>query len=175
MYTADYLTSNKAREDILNLLIDNKYNFDKKNLNLSNIPQKLYKYTSINKFSINDLLNSSLTATAPTEFNDLFDSAMHFDSKQSTLSEIQKINESARELNHKEVISKKISDLHLENAQRLDQYRFKYLIRDFRVACLSSNYKDVKMWSHYASNNKGICIPYNLLQHPYDLLKTFIP
>ena len=87
---------------------------------------------------------------------------MHFDTKAYTLDKIKLLNEFSRKFYNKDVITNDMKKLHLSNTQALDEYKFSNLTKDFRITSLSTDSANIKMWSHYANNNKGICIQYNL-------------
>jgi hypothetical protein len=129
-----------------------------------NIPKILYRYTSVNEHTLNNLQENNLQATIPTEFNDLYDSTMHFDTASQYNNRILELNKSSINLGYDEIIGKELQEKLLEDAQDLDKHKLTYLTNDFRIVCLSANNRDIKMWSHYANKNIGICIAYYLTE-----------
>ncbi|MBU0473931.1 MAG: hypothetical protein KKF62_07175 [Bacteroidetes bacterium] len=83
MYTFEYIKNKKTRVDILNLLNEKGIKNSLLKLNNFDIPKLLCKYSSVDKYTVKNLKENSLTATIPTEFNDLYDSTMHFDTRSA--------------------------------------------------------------------------------------------
>ena len=51
------------------------------------------------------------------------------------------------------------------------------LLNSYRICCFSSRYDSILMWSHYADENKGICVEYDLglLDHSNPILRHIYP
>ncbi|MFA9459129.1 DUF2971 domain-containing protein [Halalkalibacter sp. AB-rgal2] len=164
MNTLNYILSRSARNDLKELM-RNRTSLDQiRLLDAENFPPFLYKYTSINQYSVLNLKTNNLTATIPTEFNDLYDSTMHFDTYNKKLKQIQNLNEKAREIGYNKIIDSEATKLLLKNSEEEDNFKLSYLSNGFRITSLSSSNQDIKMWSLYANNNKGICIEYGFRQ-----------
>ncbi|WP_394952052.1 DUF2971 domain-containing protein [uncultured Helicobacter sp.] len=62
--------------------------------------------------------------------------------------------------------------------KRADKYEdFKNLLGNIQIGCLSENWNDVLMWSHYAGSHKGICIGYdvsNIFNNKFDTNNTIL-
>lgn len=167
--------NNDARNDICNLFNINRIMDQTINLKRFDIPKLLYKYTSINEYLINNLKNNQLTATVPTEFNDLYDSTMHFNTLAQYEKSNREINEGFIKLGMHDAVNPKLSDDLVQQALELDEFSLTYLSEDFRISCLSSSYQDIKMWSHYSDNNKGICIAYDFSKCTNEIDKFIYP
>ena len=85
MNTVEYIMSKVAREELKALMEKTVGVKQIQKLDDNNFPKKLYKYDSVNKYILKNLLNNELTATIPVLFNDLYDSTMHFDTFGSML------------------------------------------------------------------------------------------
>ena len=175
MNSIEYIISETAREEILELFASKGYQTKIRSFNDFSIPKILYKYSGVNKYLINNLKNNSLTATTPTEFNDLYDSTMHFDNSSQYRMRFKELNEGSRRFGMKDVISPELEADLLKQAIELDKFGLTYLSKDFSIVCLSSDFNDIKMWSHYANNNKGICLGYDFRKGKYDLEKFIYP
>lgn len=161
MTILDYIKSKKARIDIMEIM-ENRYQL---NLQLEDfsIPEHLFKYSELNKFTLNNLKENNLTATSPTEFNDIYDSSMHFNSTYRVEEEIKSLNKYIQTFNYEEIINlDKLSRDIIQNTNELDEDKFASLTKDYRIVCLSTDYGNIKMWGQYGDNNQGICTCYNL-------------
>jgi hypothetical protein len=167
--------SNSARVDILDLLRNNENTHPTISLKYFNLPNALFKYTSINKYTLQNLHDNNLFATVPSEFNDLYDSTMHFDTVSQYKRSINEVNKSSSDLGYEEVINQELKESFLKYAIELDTRKLTYLTDDYRIVCFSANNKDIKMWSHYGNNNKGICIAYDISKCSNELNKYVFP
>jgi len=135
----------------------------------SNVFPALYKYRSMSKYTVDDILSGSITATSIGEFNDLFDGSMHNygTTEERTLAAENKWNEYENLC-----ISAGISDSLLNHDHYVDMYvdyfkkesRLKFRTLDYLgtyVCCLSSKCDSTLMWAHYANSNTGVCIEYD--------------
>ncbi len=167
--------SDKARKEIIELY--NKYGSTDEviDINYFEVPTKLFRYSSINEYLIKDLESNSLSATSPTEFNDLYDSTMHLDNVSDYRRRFKELNDGSKKLGMDEVISKEMEAILIKQAQELDEYSLTYLTKDFKIICLSSDSNDIKMWSHYSNKNKGICIAYDFNKSTTSLIKFIYP
>ncbi|MGA8262977.1 MAG: hypothetical protein WB779_00885, partial [Ignavibacteriaceae bacterium] len=93
MTTIDYIGHEDARRDIWQLLSTYKCATQLKDFNEFRVPKLLYRYTKVNKYFIDNLKNNTFTATSPTEFNDLYDSTMHFDTVSFDKRKIKELND----------------------------------------------------------------------------------
>ena len=129
----------------------------------------LYKYRTFNQHSINDLLNDKVTVTSIGNFNDLFDSTFHSygqkkDIDQKAEQEWAELEEliistgvSENILSHDYVVEQKKELLRKDS--RLSFRELDYLC--VKASCFSKTNDSILMWSHYADENRGICIEYD--------------
>lgn len=175
MTNLEYIGSETARKDIWNLLLKFKCASQLKDINSFKVPKILYRYSKISQYLINNLKNNTFTATSPTEFNDLYDSTMHFDTVSLDKKRFKEINESSKRLGFEEVITKETEEILLKQSNEIDEYSLTYLTKNFRIACLSSNSNNIKMWSHYSDRNNGVCIAYGFSKSKNNLDKFIYP
>lgn len=126
-----------------------------------NVPKRLFKYSRINEYIIGGLENSRLTMSCPTLFNDLYDAAIHRNSFASRYADEVEIRELLRICGISEPEPIKIEKLK-KDAEHEDRFLSQYMKESFRIGCLSEDNASILMWSHYADNNRGICIEYDL-------------
>ncbi len=160
MYTHDYLNSRKARKELIAYYENSIPKQCYQKLLNGTVPEKLYKYMEVSKYSIDNICNSEMTATRPTLFNDLYDSSMHFDSVSQMLSELDESMRLYKECGFDNIITDDMKKEQIEFAKQKDKYLLNNLTKDFRITCLTTSCKSITMWSHYAHNNKGICLEY---------------
>ena len=167
--------SEKARKEIIELY--NEYGSTDEIIDISDfeVPTKLFRYSSINEYLIKDLENNSLSATSPTEFNDLYDSTMHLDNVSDYRRRFKELNDGSKKLGMDEVISKEMETILIKQAEELDEHSLTYLTKDFKIICLSSASDDIKMWSHYSNKNKGISVAYDFNKCTTSLKKFIYP
>lgn len=175
MNSLDYVFSGNARKEILDLLNLQGIESNIRLIKDFDVPTKLYRYTTVSKYMLSNLKTNSLTATTPTEFNDIYDSSMHLDHVNQYRESFKKLNEGSRLLGYKDVITPEMEIPLIKQAKELDEFSLTYLAKDFSIVCLSSNPRDIKMWGQYSNNNKGICIAYNFDQGKYDHKKFIYP
>lgn len=156
MYTLEYLKSKKAREDAENLYLQNGI----ESKLVEHLPKSLYKYYSINRYSVENIVNSTFTATTPTEFNDPYDSALHLNTVDETKLNFEELNKIAIECGLGETISQDVIDMNIDFRHDMDKFSLNYYSENFYVNSLSSRNNSILMWSHYTNNNKGICVEY---------------
>ena len=153
-----YIKDENTRLELANFLFSNGYEKEAKNVT-RNVPKKLYKYTNLSKYTINNLENSGFTITNPKLFNDVYDCNMHRNSLPRVRSELEEINKGLEVLGYDKL---EINQSYLEkDFAKRDRYFMTYMTKPIRVGCLSEDEKSILMWSHYANDNKGICIEYD--------------
>jgi len=153
-------------------------------LNLSNekrklfldfhIPDSLFKYTSLNEYMIEDLEKGRITSSSFINFNDVFDSKMHYSSLNSTEMKNIKLKEMQNTIEYmkssvpgyilSEADKKSLEDeINIQTGQyeMTQRHSLSYLTSDLRIFCLSSKRDSNLMWSHYTNNHRGICIEYD--------------
>ena len=175
MNPIEYIGSESARKEIWQLLMRYKSVTQLKDPNDFKVPKTLYRYTKISQYLIDNLKNNTLTATSPTEFNDLYDSTMHFDTVSLDKKRFKELNEGSKRLGFEKVINKETEEILLKQAKEIDEYSLTYLTKNFRIVCLSSDSDDIKMWSHYSDSNNGVCIAYDFSKSENNLDRYFYP
>ncbi len=124
-------------------------------------PKTLFKYCSLDEYSIDSLYHLYLFVSHPDQFNDLFD--CYYDLIKPTedylfqfMDTVQNPEENRKKYksNSKEFL--KSFKLHFRAAI----YRF------YGLVSMTSNNKDVLMWSLY-TNNSGFAIEFDFLEFPF--------
>ena len=128
---------------------------------------KLYRYSSLSSYSLDDIINGRITLTSVGEFNDVFEGAVQREkSIQRKISEtvekwerLERIQDVMHfKVAHKEEIVKPV----ITKAKRDQRVSFRDLIYfGTQVCCYSENPNSELMWAHYADNSKGICVEYD--------------
>ncbi len=178
----DYIKDKNTRKRIEEFLISNGIIKDAKNV-IRNVPQKLYKYTNLSEHVMNNLEKAELTITNPKLFNDIYDCTMHTKSFPKIENEINIRNEQLSSMEYDKV------EMDMEYLKKdfyeRDRHFMTYMTREMRIGCFSEDKTSILMWSHYANNNQGICLEYDLsvcnvtdflypviyLQQPIDVTK----
>ena len=62
------------------------------------IPAKLYRYCSLNEYSLYNLLSNELTGNSPEVFNDLYDATIHRNSSQFVRKRFDELNQMSKKL-----------------------------------------------------------------------------
>lgn len=107
-------------------------------------PTSLFRYRTLNAYTLYYLLHDQLGASKPSKFNDPYDSFPSYN--DAKLAEI---------LNPESLLSPKE---HVSNVRE-----------SYFITSLSSNVDNTALWSHYANNGKGFAISYK-----FETLQTFI-
>ena len=144
----------------------------------------LYKYSSLNSYIVEDILNEKTTMSFIGEFNDLFDGAIH---QYGTKEERQRIAENEWVKHEKTwntlnlprgfLQKEDYVNTQMEILETNSRLRFRELeYQGTYVGCFSEDYSSPLMWAHYADKNRGICIEYNVNHISNELIrKSFFP
>ena len=137
------------------------------------IPNKLYKYYSINNFFEDVVKTHSCWFSRPQDFNDPFDCVFDVsigNSSKEIMSNMEKsfmsqfleeylleqnnyeLNDGVRKIMENPILLKKI----------INWVHGYYIDQNIGVYCLSEDPSNILMWSHYANSHKGVCIEYNI-------------
>lgn len=173
----DYIGSEKARQDLKKFLIGKvgqdqlgKLQYDK----LKNI-KRLFKYSSINEYTSNNIKNNYLIANKPKNFNDSFDSKMYVNNYINNKNKIENSIRLSKKFGYDspyEVVSEnKIK----EDSRRQDIFLEDYFRNDLYINSLTDTNSNILMWSHYACNNSGICTEYNFNNTTSEFLSLIYP
>lgn len=167
----------------------NKYYTIEKDSNQSfiNIRQMptLYRYQSINPFSVNALMHDELWGTVPTSFNDPYDTIFCYTSNKLKYAIQEKLLYKDIE-KYKQFfnISTKSQIIDILLSSILDNYNDNFR-KMYCVSCFSENYDSEIMWGHYANCAKGFVVEYDGKELSdialcsnrafFDMVKTFNP
>lgn len=139
------------------------------------IPTKLYRYCSLNEYSLHNLLSNELTGNSPEVFNDLYDATIHRNSSQFVRKRFDDLNQMSKELEFDPIEMPEENIIHIENnTKKSDRFYMRYMTEPFRIVSLSESNNSILMWSHYADMNRGICIEYDFSHDPR-YQKTIFP
>ncbi|MBM3105776.1 DUF2971 domain-containing protein [Pseudomonas sp. V1] len=136
------------------------------------IPKKLYKYRTITKYALDNLVSDTLHLTTASRFNDPYDSALTVDPYRS---------KSGREMIERAIASTGIGPIDARLRDRIADYidekngRFRtelqtsllHLARNgYKLCSLSSRIDSTLMWSHYAKDHTGFAMEYDFKTLP---------
>ncbi|CAM3479615.1 DUF2971 domain-containing protein [Arcobacter aquimarinus] len=108
----------------------------------------LYKYRSFGEYADKIILNSELYFASHTSFNDPFDCNLEFEEDGDFNKHCETLNKTEKSLLGEKTIEDYKKDL-----------KRNLIIEKSKVGILSmsTNNKNILMWSHYADNHKGLC------------------
>lgn len=140
----------------------------------------LFRYRTINSYSINALMNDEVYASTPNNFNDPYDVVFVYDTDE-IIKLILENNETLRDIydDFAEYYKKKNQQVYsfstFSNDFKINSKNYHIFINNivknamtlFRkrqlVACFSRNIQSEIMWAHYANYGKGFVIEYSKL------------
>lgn len=125
-------------------------------------PDRLYKFLSLNKYTIDGLLQNYVYATHPSQFNDIFDcheGLIEFDDPKVVRDFLGG------------VFDKKTVDKYIQhdynNSKLFVQRNFREILyRKIGVLSMTSNPNSILMWSYY-TNHSGILVEYDIEKFPF--------
>lgn len=151
-----------------------------KRLVRENAPKSLYKYRTVNEYSIQNLRDDTLWLTRAEYFNDPFDCATmeYYADADEYAFDIASVEETSiqlmAELYGQGEIDKDVfersQERHLTTDHGMDMLRAIHnkKVNIWRrrgwIGCLSEIKDSILMWSYYANSHKGFCIEYNTLE-----------
>lgn len=133
-------------------------------------PNTLFKYESINEYSLRNLKNASLFFNAPSSFNDPFDCSILLDSLTYNDNDVVKL------FNHYVKSGKPVGSSTVDS---IDQVPKDFIIKSksglikaiegqqerhlnsIGCTCFSEINNHLLMWSHYANGHRGICLEFD--------------
>ncbi|MEL4385480.1 DUF2971 domain-containing protein [Shewanella xiamenensis] len=156
-------------------------------LKLKHIPQRLFKYRTFGKYSLDNLKNNTLWCCKASQFNDPYDSSFFFQYHPDTLAnnhlknahglytndEIATIKGSSDPLmTIAEIISakshncpapEKVHDILLGKNFNIEQVKQinQYIKNGPNICSLSERVDSTLMWSHYTDEHKGFVMEYD--------------
>lgn len=113
------------------------------------LPKVIYKYTRIDQYLYESLLNGDLWFSAPSEFNDPFDSNIPWSEYYS----YQERNKFRRSI-EKDAINE---NAYLDFFEKYDKCR-----NGKSVCCFSSVRDNLILWSHYSDKHKGVLLVFDV-------------
>jgi len=133
-----------------------------------------YKYRSINKNSIDSIINNTIYFSKYSDFNDPFEFSTPFPNLKTLYTRVSGgVDNLYRDkklslknyIQLKEICSEIVSDARhdLDKAHA----RIKKMMNTFGIYCLSEVNDEILMWSHYADNHRGFCIGFNSLNESF--------
>lgn len=149
------------------------------------IPQKLYKYNTINDNFFKLIESNSCWFSKPEDFNDPFDCRINFNignnkeeimlnmEKSDILSTLQEeligmsdevIKLANEVINNRPALFKKV----MNGVHQI------YINQNIGVYCLTENSNNILMWSHYASSHTGVCIEFEIERNGF-FYKNLLP
>ena len=142
----------------------------------------LYRYTRFDKYSVNDIIANNITATLISEFNDVFDGALHrYNDRSEILKEKEKNWHQYNGILKLAGLDSPTSYndyIKMETESIIDRdilgYRTLGYLGSY-ICCFSTVNDSILMWSHYADSNQGVCLSYdfNSLKSD-DLMRSWI-
>lgn len=136
------------------------------------IPKKLYKYRTITKYALDNLVNDTLHLTTASRFNDPYDSALTVDPFRSA---------SGRNMIDGAIASTELGPIDEVLRERIAAYidekngRFRTELQTslnsltrygYKLCSLSSRIDSTLMWSHYAKDHTGFAMEYDFKSLP---------
>lgn len=114
----------------------------------------LYRYQTINEYTLQALESGKYWAAKPSTFNDPFE----FKLKAPTAADIQRIK-GVSEIRKMNPHLDKLSDF--EVTSMANQYLQK-TIENFGVICFTETSHSILMWSHYSNCHRGMCLGFDI-------------
>lgn len=127
----------------------------------------LYRYCRFSKYSVANIQNHGVSLSLIGTYNDCYDSTISFgDIKQRAAEEYEKDLRICSAAGCSPCLS--ADDWYEHIVQEQEAYRG--FSNDSHCCCFSESASSTLMWSHYANNNRGICIEYDfesIKGHPF--------
>ena len=136
-------------------------------------PSSIYKYFSPDLDRFETIKSNRLWYSAPSKFNDVFDSDFPVDRNAVFKSLLSQIPGSKGVRAGSPVwknLRAKIPQLMRQFSDEMAHVRC-----TTGVACFSESYDSLLMWSHYAKNHQGICVEYEMLKFSTELKYSPVP
>lgn len=142
-----------------------------------NKPLSLFKYESINEYSLRNLKNAQIFFNTPASFNDPYDCSIneaHFSYEDKDFVKLFNFyQKQGRFGDHGPVEAKEeipanfirqcISGLNGSVGAIEKRY-----LHQIGCTCLSETNSQILMWAHYASGHTGMCLEFDTSQDPFD-------
>lgn len=118
---------------------------------------KLFKYYSLNKYTLDSLQKNSLYFNLKSNFNDPFDLKLDFKMDKDDLK--RKMPE----------LSELINLMDDNEYEKICYWNERFSFENIGIFCCTKTPNNILMWSHYADNHKGICVEF--VDNFIDILK----
>lgn len=106
----------------------------------------VYSYRSYGEYFLEDLINKTITCSSPSVMNDPFDSVLSFWSKQNNLDSLTKLRNNSRAY-----------------SKSCNYYRIRSFVANRKTYDTDNTLiNNIRMWSFYADDHKGLCVKYHL-------------
>lgn len=118
-------------------------------------PEVLYKYRSINKFTLDTLVSNQIYFSTPAKFNDPFDTKCSFSKTIEKASYDEAIK----------IFGSDAEDMHLFKADGLINATTEEFIQELSqkgILSLCETKNNQLLWAHYAADHTGICIGFEV-------------
>lgn len=126
----------------------------------------LYKYRSLNKYTIINLAKEEMRVNSPKCFNDPYDCRVFINNYElfnMWVRANKENDEGALFYSENPIANSERNNIALEEKVGWLRKRiYNHLDKSVFIACLSEINDSMLMWSHYADYHKGICIEYSL-------------
>lgn len=132
---------------------------------LQPVPKKLYRYSSVSKYVINDLKADSVSLTNPINFNDDLDSLFQVDNEKTILEEYEISVDIATKAGYAWPQTK---EEHIESYHKVNKRYLQFARENSLVKCFSEEPDSRMLWGLYGADNKGICVEYNTSHRIFD-------
>jgi len=139
------------------------------------LPDKLYRYRSLDQHSMSELIHGEFYFASPKEFNDPYDCKNLFSFKGASDNDWRIFLNRFLEV-HQPELSVKERKQKIEIVIQSGEHRNKEKVADqakewgmilekqsntLGILCLSKTPSDILMWSHYATNHMGYCLEFS--------------
>lgn len=133
------------------------------------IPEYVYKYESVNTYSLKNLKAQAIYMASPLSFNDPYDCALHAVMKEMSDADLERLikyyveQEDVPEPVKKQFLSASKDELKAM-LFRASKSAIDYTVQQFLdlrgVSCFSEKKDDLLMWAHYGGCYRGFCLEF---------------
>lgn len=142
----------------------------------------LYKYKqlsqyennelTLNEYTLNLLVKGEVYFPNPTQLNDPFDAYILFKKQYNEEDAIKYFKSIDPEQSEERI------KFYVKNVFKYEEYVSNFIENNrktYKLFCVTNDYKNLLMWSHYANNHKGICIGFKTHNHNNKTIFKFLP
>ncbi len=154
-------------------------------LKYKNLPDKIYKYKSLDDFTIENIENNNFFLSPIELLNDTWECVFFIDHKKVKFNneivskptqKLQKVIYLLRTNYEKNSNDKNKTLLEIVEKTYIDSLQKdikQFLFKDSLVGSFAGSHNNILMWAHYANNHEGICIEYDI-ENMYDTWGDFL-